>query len=127
MPLVAIAIDPCSPPMRPLEQVLRDRREHVFFLGDDDPVEQIDERRPDVVVITSKESASLASAVRVRLGAAAPRIVAVYPECEDAPAAAFDDRLAAPLCARTLSEIIDGAPITGPSGPGPGSSGAAPS
>ncbi|MBX3274891.1 MAG: hypothetical protein KF729_31800 [Sandaracinaceae bacterium] len=127
MPLVAIAIDPCSPPMKPLEQVLRDRREHVFLLCDDDPFEALDERRPDIIVITSRESAPLADAIRGRLGDAAPRIVAVYPECDDAPAAQFDDRLAAPLSARTLAEIIDRGRITGPSGPAPGSSGGAPS
>lgn len=124
-PLVALAIDSDSPPLKPLEQVLRDRHAHVFVLRADDPLADIDDAGPDLVVITSLEGAELVDPIRARFGEAAPRIVAVFPECDEAPEGRFDERLAEALCSRTLARLIDRGDLRESSPPGPSSGGAA--
>lgn len=122
-PLVALAIEPCSPPLRPLEQVLRDRHAHVFVLAGDDPLAQLDEALPDVVVFTSPAGARLARAIRERLGPSAPRLIAIFPEYDEADATAgFDEGLAETICSRTLARVIAEGTLREPSGRGPGSS-----
>ncbi len=124
-PLVALAIEPCSPPLRPLEQVLRDRHAHVFVVDGDEAVDQLDEVLPDVIVFTSPGGARLARAIRERHGARAPRLIAIYPEYVEGETAGFDEGLAETICSRTLAGIIDRGTLKEPSGREPGSSAAA--
>jgi len=105
-PLVAIAPDP-SAHLRPLAQVIKDREHHVYVLPEDATAATLEERMPDLVIFTGPDGRALAEAIRSRFGAR-PRLVAVYPDADPArDATPYDERVAEPLCARTLSALIE--------------------
>jgi len=117
-PLVAIAPDP-SAHLRPLAQLVQERANHVYVLPEDATAETLERRMPDLVIFTGPGGERLAAAIRSRFGDR-PRLVAIYPDAGgDAPP--YDERVGEPLCARTLSALIQG----GRSGPEPESDGEA--
>ena len=105
-PIIALALGTDSPPLKPLEQVLRDRHDHVFVLHDDEALSQVLEARPQAVVFMSPGAHALAFAIRERLGATGPRLIAVFPEPMEEPDA-YDEHLAAKLCSRVLVQLIE--------------------
>lgn len=124
MPVIALAVDSSSTPLKALEQVLRDRHAHVFVLRSDDPLADIEEATPDAVVLTSPEGAELARSIRARYGDGAPRLIGVFPESDASSEGSFDEHIAEALCARTLARLLSRSELR-PSARGRGSDGAA--
>lgn len=124
-PIVALALGPGSPPMKPLEQILRDRHAHVFVVAHEEALAMLDTARPDVVVVTSAEGVPLARQLRARRSPGEFRLFGIFPEYGDAFADVFDDGLPEALCSRTLARIIEGTPLRGPSAREAGSTAAA--
>ncbi|MCA9609064.1 MAG: hypothetical protein KC619_25860 [Myxococcales bacterium] len=124
-PLVALAIGPGSPPLKPLEQVLRDRHAHIQVVGHEDLLAALDASGLDVIVFTSADAIPLARRIRARREATDVKLIGIFPEYGEAFAHLFDEGLAEALCSRTLARIVEGTPLRGPSARGSDSSAAA--